>query len=172
MQSEGGLCGREVLRATVCCTSVYRLPVVPRMMGCLYSEQRGMRRVFTLVSVSLVPLTVSSLPPSTELGDICFSRRGGPNTGVGGAFGTKACRTRNCCDCHVNGSYVEHRPALNLRLLTRLGRLKSLSQFPAPALEPDTWEGNSETDLLLPNFICWEALPCLWLLPAVYLSFP
>lgn len=72
MQTEGGLCGREVLRATVCCTNVYRLPVVPRMMGCLHSEQRGMRRVFTLVSVSLVPLTVSSLPPSTELGLFVF----------------------------------------------------------------------------------------------------
>lgn len=30
-----------MLRATVCCTNVYRLPVVPRMMGCRHSEQRG-----------------------------------------------------------------------------------------------------------------------------------
>lgn len=41
----------------------------------------------------------------------------------------KACLTSNRCDCRVKGSYVEHRPALNLRLLTRLGRLKPLSQL-------------------------------------------
>lgn len=38
----------------------------------------------------------------------------------------KACLTRSRCDCRVKGSYTEHRPALNLRLLDRLGRLKPL----------------------------------------------
>lgn len=71
------MCSREVLRATVCCTDVYRLPVVPRMMDVSIVSRGGTRRIFTLVSVSLVPLT-SSLPLYTGLGDICFSRRGGP----------------------------------------------------------------------------------------------
>lgn len=79
---------------------------------------------------------------------------------------------RSLCDCYAKGSYVEHKPALNLRLLARLGRLKPLSQLPTPALGPDIWEGNSETGLCLPNFICWEASPCLGLLPAEHLSFP
>lgn len=76
--ADGGLCSREVLRATVCHTDVYRLPVVPRMTDVSIVSRGGTWRVFTLVSVSLVPLTVSSLPLSTGLGDICFSRRGGP----------------------------------------------------------------------------------------------
>lgn len=56
--------------------------------------------------------------------------------------------------------------------LPGLGRLKPLSQLPAPALGPDSWEGNSETGLSLPSFIGWEAPSCLWLLSAEYLSFP
>lgn len=70
------MCSREVLRATVCCSDVYRLPVVPRMMDVSIVSRGGTWRVFTLVSVSLIPLTVSSLPLSTGLGGyLLFQKR-------------------------------------------------------------------------------------------------